>query len=129
MGADLILAHIWTTKSNSELDWDAGLRSIETLKYDDVAEPSNFEDYPDDDPDDAVFMEKYIRPQMLVDWAEFKEMWTDSHYLPRDADLCTLGPVRVLITGGMSWGDSPTNTFDLLSRIDPVPLKAAGFLS
>lgn len=129
MGADLILAHIWTTKSDAELDWDAGLRSIETLKYDEVEDPENFEDYPDDDPDDDVFMEKYIRPQMLEDWEEFKNLWAVPVNLGRDVDLCTFGPVRVLITGGMSWGDSPTDTFDTLNRIDTKPLRAAGFFS
>ena|ERR1035437_7473744 len=127
MGADFILSHIWTMKKDEEIDWDAGIRAIDILAFDDVQDILSFleeDDYASLDAERAA-MESEVRPQLRADWAEFRALWTGP--MPRDADLCTFGPVKVLLSGGMSWGDSPTDTFDLLYRLQQVPLRAAGF--
>lgn len=129
MGADLILAHIWTTKPDSELDWDAARSAIEALTVDDVDSESHYSWNDAEVPtDDEEFLSKKVRPGVRNDLEEFKSLWQASlSNLPRDADMCTMGPVRALITGGMSWGDSPTETWDLLSRLPDSVLKAIGF--
>ncbi len=39
----------------------------------------------------------------------------------RDSMFITIGHLRVFITGGMSWGDSPSDTFEAISSLQQIP--------
>jgi hypothetical protein len=42
------------------------------------------------------------------------------HGSDREVDLCTFGGERYVVTGGMSWGDSPTGAYDIVRAVDMV---------
>lgn len=134
MGADLILGWLWTTQPEA-IDFDKAKATIESafntlgdtkpsaefLKRWDPGEV--FEYYDDDDGIGA----RAIRDYLLDDTETLRRYWTEEEYA-RDFDKAQLGPVTALITGGMSWGDSPTETFDLIARWGDTPAaEAAGF--
>lgn len=123
MGADLIVAHWWTTRQPEDIDWKAGHEAIERLTLDDI-DPDQFG--PEfDDTDETVAIEE-VKERLHADLDEMEPVWGDRHYR-RDAARYVLGPVNVLLTAGMSWGDDPTDAFTLMSRMPDGVLKAMGF--
>lgn len=72
-------------------------------------------------PDDV----KKIRKDVIDCIREFFEA-IDS----RDVTLFSLGNSRMILTGGMSWGDAPTDSYDVICRFNELPdelLKLGGF--
>ncbi len=124
MGADLILATWWTTKPE-ELDWSKGVTAISALTIEDCPELDFFElDDTADGEDEAESLERIIRPQLLRDLDEIKCSWEGRH---RDSDVYQFGPVRVLLSGGTSWGDDPSDMFTAMTRIPESVAEAIGF--
>lgn len=117
MGADFLLAHVWTTKRPDEIDFEAGDLYIAT------ARPEELEEYGWLETPEEI---DAARTDALSDLLYLRGVWNGREY-QRDIDVCTFGPVTVAITGGMSWGDGPTDSFDILTRIPEGALRAAGF--
>jgi len=121
MGADLILAHWWTTKPEA-IDFDKAHKAIEAITIDEIDEDDWAIEFDDSDEAEALAL---VQERAHADLDEMIPIWEGM--LPRDVNLCDLGPVTALISGGMTWGDDPTETFTLMNRIPESALRAAGF--
>jgi hypothetical protein len=134
MGADLIASWIWTTQPQ-KIDFEKARALIREEfdaldKADDVFPQGFLERW---DPNEDVVWDgsdttaEEFRNALLSDTNHLEQLWTEAE-TPRDAFVADIGPVRVLLSGGMSWGDSPTEEFDVLNRWGNTPAaKAAGF--
>lgn len=132
MGADLILLHLWTTRDiYSQMDWVAAERAIQDLQLEDCEDLVSGQFYDledltiDNDNEDAILQEVKNNVRLRVE--DLKSIIKGE--MPRDVDVCKMGPVTAVITGGMSWGDDPTDTFTELSSIPYKVLAAAGFFA
>ena len=107
MGADLIIDSIPYPREGFEPNWDAGYALIKELDEKDMLDGEELES-----------MESYLD--------EFKEAFIGHNR--RDVCVHTIGSYDVFLTGGMSWGDQPT---DMCSTISPLDehgiLEACGF--
>lgn len=123
MGADLITANLWS-KPDVTLDWEAGLRAARELSDESVQalhEQAGIydEEWEDDD-----------SPRLLA--VTYVETVRD-HFTGFTRDLNTFltpdGRWRCWVTGGLSWGDSPSDLFDAVNDLYAVPevLRAIGF--
>lgn len=117
MGADLLISHIWTTKKDEELDWEHGLAKIQTLPLDDLRSYYEFDD------DKAI---EDIRSDFTDSLLLMERIW-EGEELRRDVSVCTLGPIKVMLSAGVSWGDSPTEFFDTMEDMPFPVLQAVGF--
>jgi hypothetical protein len=118
MGADLLLAHVWTTKKDAELDWAAGRSWIDSASLDDL------------DPDEYTSISEIddLRKWAHERFGVLRELWVGER-VDRDTDMYGFGPVRALISGGMSWGDDPTDGFSLITSLPEPLLEAVGFFA
>ena len=60
------------------------------------------------------------REDILASFQEYKSL-SDLTLCPRDVGLLRLdrGSITYLISGGMSWGDAPTDTYSILEQLAP----------
>lgn len=133
MGADLLVAWVWTTDPEA-IDFEKAralareeLGSVEMP--DEVWPPGVLERW---DPNEDLVYEGSdfgaddLLNRVIEDIDEIEKLWGGEEY--RDTIRAGMGPVEFLMSGGMSWGDSPTETFDVLNRFANTPAaKAAGF--
>lgn len=122
MGADLLVAHL-PYRADTDLDFAAARAWIED-NVGLVHERSTGED-PADVPNDetAGTRDEYLRMIGHVEQA--------ASFEARDATILSVFEYRVLLSGGMSWGDSPTDAFNAIFDLwqhAPEALRAAGFL-
>lgn len=130
MGADLLLVCWWTTKPD-EVDFDKGRAELASVTFDDIEAIENFRygEYDSDDSryeDEEVFLAEIARPQMLDAISEVEACWRDGVF-DRATDVYRFGPVKVLITGGTSWGDDPSDMFTWMTLIPDRIAVACGF--
>lgn len=118
MGADLLLHHVWIKRAQ-EPDWQAAKATIEAMTDEEIEKLESFEYSEEGTPEEYRYL-------LVSDLEEIKEVW---HNDRRDAYKCPLGPIDCLITGGMSWGDDPSEFFSLVGRFLEVDaaINAAGF--
>jgi len=119
MGMDLLLNFVWADK-DKEPDWDGARKYIENLTAQEA--------------DNA-----YVGTGQadFYTWDEYKEHLLRSHDLIKDAwfgdcDRSTykvnIGKYEVLVSGGNSWGDSPSDMFDHIQDWGNIPdLPKFGF--
>jgi hypothetical protein len=107
MGADLIMDSVPYIREGFEPNWKAGFEKIDWLTKDgQILE------------DDQEFLEGELD--------EFKDMFNGSHR--RDVTVHEIGPYDVILTGGMSWGDSPTELSSTITNLEEYGiLEACGF--
>ncbi len=121
MGADLILAAAFYPAGRT-LDWDAGRHAIDVLSDDRCAEAvdSLIGDRLDDQPPSETA--RLVRQRLHEAIGNLSES-------PRDLTTIDVPGYSILVTGGMSWGDSPTESFDDLEAIGWTPevMRAIGF--
>ena len=87
----------------------------------------HFEEHIDDLKNPSEDQVHALRVYLHGQVKEFKEIW-EGNDVPRDVVTCVLGPYELLITGGMSWGDSPGETYQLIdSLVMSGLLDVAGF--
>lgn len=135
MGQDLSLTLVWTTRSDEELDWEAGRRAVSALTRQEIDEHGYHEDETLETAwalilDDLEAVETEWRAQA----ASFREAVSeDDRALRRvarsDVAMLRTGPVRTLITGGMSSGDDPTDFYEVLDGVPDSVYEAVGFFS
>ena len=53
-------------------------------------------------------------------WDIIDETIVDISSMPRDVTYCKVGKRWALITGGMSWGDSPSDSYDAVNLISNI---------
>jgi len=119
MSADLLIAALVVDEAR-ELDYQAADCAISALDATDVLESDPF----DEDPHEHEALER-IRAALRADLRELREAIEGCLEI---AELNVRG-ATLYITGGMSWGDGPTEVWDAIARLRSVRgvLTAAGF--
>ncbi len=120
MGADL-LVYVLEMDKGEEPDWEAARRKAEEMDTEELLD-TEYRFYHEEGEDSMK--------EMLMEDLETIEMWwTETR--PRNLLKYPLRHTEVLITGGMSWGDLPTESAEVISRVmSPESrhvLEAAGF--
>lgn len=124
MGADFICTFAWRPMGGPP-GWDAVSRAIDAWDETDLADFLVTIDEPEDCLDEVGNIDgDKVRAEAHQILLAFRAAWEGP---PRDAAKTQIGPYEVLITGGMSYGDSPTETFDLIEQAYSLPLSHAGF--
>jgi len=108
MGADLLI-YTLTWDKKRKLNWNAGYKLIKSLK--EVPKLLMIADGGKDSDD----LEE-IKNTLNSDLTELKDAVRAGGR--RDVSLISLGHLNILWTGGMSWGDDPTEMFTSLSRLE-----------
>ncbi len=119
MSADFLLAAL-VIDSDRRPDFVAGRVAIAKLGSDDVEQPEEFLDH---DPEMSEGMAA-IRAALGGDLTNLERAFGG-----REVDLIEVRGATVYITGGMSYGDAPTELFETICRLRAVRgvLSAAGF--
>jgi hypothetical protein len=120
MGADLLIAAL-VIDAGREPDFAAARAALDLLHQEQVEIPDQFSDH---DPGTEAGLEA-ISESLCDSLAELEEALQES----RELASFELRGATVFLTGGMSWGDTPTELFDTFNRLWAVPsvLAAAGF--
>lgn len=118
MGADLILCAV---ELPEHCDWAAGERYLADLQPDMVVGAYERE-LLFVEPDPGAGDLAGVREQLRADLDELRRI-ADGAY-PRDCVNLEVRGATVLVAGGTSWGDSPSETFDAFCR-----LQACGVLA
>lgn len=113
MGADLCMQWlIW--EKDVPLDWGAGDAFL-LAKAKENFDPENHEATVEETPVDDGEMYSYL--EMKADLDSLKSILKNGS---RDCYYLEIKHLCMMCTGGMSWGDSPTDSYDLISRISEV---------
>jgi hypothetical protein len=120
MGADMLIATL-AIDEDLHPDFAAAHRAVDVITADRVEDPDEFLDLPD-----------LATPEGLVALRADLHRCLDELERRLGGREFTWIPVRganVYVTGGPSWGDSPTEAFDLIDRLRAVRgvLAAAEF--
>ena len=118
MGADLLLAFIPYPKMTEERQNQIGA-IIDALTFEDIEEYVECDTRHGDvetDGRDAVLTD--IKNDIRRIFDEYEQMPSS-----RSVGMVTIRGYTYLFTGGLSWGDSPSDVFDditMLTQIDPI---------
>lgn len=135
MGADLLLMCAVIDADRSP-DWAAAERHVESMAIEAFEENSDLlerfapeivecEALTDDDEVPQGLEPEPLRRQLHKDLAEFRVGVAGER---RDIDYLEVRGARVYITGGSSYGDTPTDIWEPMARLDSAgALAAAGF--
>lgn len=135
MGADLLLSYL-TIDSEKRVDLEAGRLAIERLASTPLEEwPWGYldqwkgEDVPAD-PDEAAALRAELVEQLRDDLEVIEALVPghDQAGYRRDVWVGDIGGKQVIASGGMSWGDAPTDAFESLERLGDAGIsRAMGF--
>lgn len=129
MSADMLTAHITTRTTNPEdLDWDAAKAALARI---DSTEPFRFYDpendaekWLDTDDDRDVHLEDgTLDLQVLKDIASGILGQLREELSGRGVDVITMGGTTAFISGGLSWGDAPSDACDVIWAAHALPLS------
>jgi hypothetical protein len=95
MGADM-LVEVLSWDKDQKLDWEAGIKYLNGL--DDEVIEKNEDLPPGSDKESILSSLKLVRQAVEGDL--------------REAVILHFGNLKILLTGGMSWGDSPSELYD-----------------
>jgi hypothetical protein len=124
MGADLLMSWLWTTTPD-KVDFDKA-RALIREELSVVPDVPDAEFWKRWDPNGDFEDSEIIKDGLLADTDQIAALWNGEYQ--RDAFRTTIGPIEILMTGGMSWGDSPSEFFDVLNRWgNSEAARAAGF--
>lgn len=128
MGGDMLVACL-VIPEGKKPDWAAGEAEIKRLaKLPRKAWPPEFlERHMQEDVDETL--EGQERDEMIVTLSsDFNDARLAFDGKLRSATWLDVGGKRVLLSGGISWGDSPTEMYDTFDRLnDSGVAKAIGF--
>ncbi|HEX3735216.1 MAG TPA: hypothetical protein VHU86_08680 [Solirubrobacterales bacterium] len=98
-------------------DFAAAHRAVDAVTAADIEEPEEFSDL---DPDSESALHEDLHRQL-------DEL--ERSFEGREFTWITVRGADVYVTGGLSWGDSPTHAFEIVDRLRAVRgiLAAAGF--
>jgi hypothetical protein len=126
VGGDLILA-LWVIPKNRKPDWAAGKKAVERLRKRAMTGKLTKSDKEALDVDgfsDGDSVLEYLPTSKDID--DVRQAFQNDF---RDASLCTIPRYNVLISGGLSWGDDPTETFTQMRRVEQYGISAVmGFI-
>jgi hypothetical protein len=126
MGNDLLLNFVWWAKDKRP-DWDAARAYIENLTEEQLKDHPEFEymQMIHSDDDDCSALEE-LKHRLLCCHDDIRSV-ADGNY-DRHCYMINIGKYDVLITGGDSWGDSPSDMFDTIQDWGNLPgLPEFGF--
>ena len=119
MGADFLLVYAGLPE-NEEPEWERGAAFIESGGW---KEGDNKEALLDQLGEEKLSDD--LKPRLLSALENVKAAWMDER---RDGGVMHFEGFRILMTGGMSWGDSPTDLFeDMEYLLNGGVFKAMGF--
>jgi hypothetical protein len=120
MSVDLLMAAL-VVDEDRELDFEAADRALGALSSDDVIESDFFDDHDPDEPDGLA----EIRSVLRTDLSKLRKAIEQGVQI---VELRLRG-AAVYVTGGMSYGDGPTEVWDVIARLRAVRgvLAAVGF--
>jgi hypothetical protein len=120
MCADLLITAL-VIDADREPDFAAARAAVDLLGPEQIDVPDEFWDH-DIETDEGL---EAIREELRASLAELEEALPGSRELASFA----LRGATVYVTGGLCWGDPPTELFHAFSRLWAVPavLSAAGF--
>ena len=124
MGADLILTWLQIDK-DKQPDFKAGMDRISELATKNLSEwPKEYVDQRLLDAPDGFDKDKEIEA-LKLSLRAIEGAWREVY---RDMAVIDVCHKKLLITGGMSWGDSPTESYDDIDRMLTSGVsKACGF--
>ncbi len=127
MGADLLIAHLWA-EPDTEFDWEAGRRIAGELSDAEVLHVLEACPWLPDEAGDAD-VPTLCRERIDNHLTIIAECFTDPHVRNLTWVDTPDGKWRCWITGGMSWGDSPSDLWDAVNELSWAPkvLAAVGF--
>jgi hypothetical protein len=107
MGADMLIIG-YAIQRGREPDWDRAREAAEKIDYE---------------------QESYVRSGTDLEEVRGKldELETAFTRGDRELGILDLADLRLYVTGGMSWGDSPTELWSAFELPSPV-IRAAGFV-
>jgi hypothetical protein len=110
MGADLCV-EVLTWDPKRKLNWKAGKKYIKSLKYDEDGTTGDF---------------GFTKDELLSHLETIREAAEER---VRDSVVMRIAHLNVLLTGGMSWGDDPSNTYRSITNLNDIDgiLDAVGF--
>jgi hypothetical protein len=117
MGADMCVA-VLVNNAKRTLNWDDGRRVIEKLPYEEhegTMQVCNDQDI------------WYSKVQLLIHLKTVEEAYLG---VMRDATVIENCGNEILLSGGMTWGDDPTETYTAIVTLDDMTgdiLEAVGF--
>lgn len=129
MGADMLTAHITTTENDAEkLNWDAAHTTLRA-----ITDPDEFEFDDVESEVDALLARTDDRDVYTangeIDIAVLHDAGTAALKNLREAlgsrevDVLTLGGYTAFVSGGLSWGDAPTNAAEAIWAAYRLPLS------
>ena len=92
---------------DQKLDWDAGRKFINSLN--------------------KKSLELFTKGELLTQLNNLELAFKEEQ---REAAVLSFGHIRVMVTGGMSWGDSPSQLYNTISDLENISagiLDAVGF--
>lgn len=123
MGSDLCLEYV-TIKKSKKPDWAKGQAFLKAIEKKFKADPDNFKVDEDTFGPEADGQE--VIDLLKSDFIEFRN--GIKKLQRRDLTCITVGPYYVYLTGGMTWGDDPTDLYSSFSRLTAYGItKACGF--
>jgi len=121
MGSELLLWMVWSTR---EPDFDAVRTAIRALSDEALLKKRSFMEYADIGQGSS----SDFRELLLDDLDGLEQVWHGADW--PDSLSTRMGPVKVAITGGESWGDTPSSDYDSWIRLENSNvLDAGGFFS
>lgn len=123
MGADMISISL-IAEEGATLRWDYVEEAIAELDDDQLGEVSLDLAYAGYDAEVA----EEVKDEARAAFQELAEIIRDEQ--TRDVNSWTFRGATLWVTGGLSWGDSPTESYDVFERVWRFPsvLKAIGFI-
>jgi hypothetical protein len=103
MGADFC-CEILTWDCERKLNWNAGKKLINSLEYDDKQE-IDFNGY------------TATKDELLGFLQDIKEASENNR---RDTSVLNILNLNMMITGGVTWGDNPSDTYSAISNLNNV---------
>lgn len=129
MGADLLLSWLWISKDR-EPNWKLAQEHLarKILKQpfntwsEELHDALGYAHTGNDLPPDEY---REVRQRLRKALTEVQRAWAHTTH---ETSILVMGPIRVLITGGMSWGDEPTAAMSHINLFTAARMdEAAGF--
>ena len=120
MGADFIGAIVWLP-NDQKPDWKAGQQAIQKLASMPMSDwPTDFVEFWADENEDT----KKAADVLQRDLECVQEHWDDGG---RESGMVCVMGINILLTGGMSYGEAPTDLMDCINRLGSADvLEACG---
>lgn len=117
MGADLLIAAVWIDPEKGA-DWDGLKKRIKESTLSELKDVTLYTEDEKLDGDDAYLA--YVK-ETLLEYTEAIRKYITGEDWARDITTMRIGKYMVLITGGMSWGESPTEFSDAIWEFGNIP--------